>query len=192
MSLFSCHNISTSWNQCWDKILNELTQLKIKAHFKDISCPGQSFTIHHPPHQTSTTPCVKKNTHHIRHPPHQIPTKWDIHHTMCKKGNPPHQTSTKPCEVLVWWMFYFAYRMVDVLFYTWCGGCRAWSLSCLVDILVYTQCGGCLVWWMSGLVDVRWGGCLVWWMSGVVGACVVDVVQSAQTGQDYICLRNIS
>ena len=52
----------------------------------------------------------------------------------------------------------------------------------MVDVLFYTQCGGWLVWWMPGVVDVCCGGCpillMVWWISGVVDVCVVDVVQS--------------
>ena len=71
--------------------------------------------------------------------------------------------------------------VVDVPFYTWCGGCLVWWMSGVVDVLFYLWCGGCLVWWMSGVVDVRCGGCLVWWMSGVVDVCVVDVVQSCLT-----------
>ena len=45
--------------------------------------------IHHirqPPHQTSTTPCVKKDTHHTR-----------LTSPYVKKGHPPHHTSTTPC-----------------------------------------------------------------------------------------------
>ena len=86
---------------------------------------------------TSTTPDI----HHTRHPPHQTSTKPDNHHTLGKIGHPPHQTSTTP----------------DIHHTMW--GSR------VVDVLFYSQCGGCLVWWMSGAVDVRCGGCLVWWMS---------------------------
>ena len=54
--------------------------------------------------------------------------------------------------------------------------------SGVVDVPFYTRCGGCPVWWMSGVVDVLFypwcGGCLVWSMSGVVDVCVVDVIQS--------------
>ena len=68
--------------------------------------------------------------------------------------------------------------VVDVLFYTRCGGYLVWWMSSVVDV----WCDGCPVWWMSGVVDVlfyTWcGGCLLWWMSGVVDVCVVDVVQS--------------
>ena len=64
--------------------------------------------------------------------------------------------------------------VVDVPFYTWCGGCLVWWMSGVVDVLFYLWCGGCLVWWMSGVVDVRCGGCLVWWMSYFTHS-VVDV-----------------
>ena len=72
--------------------------------------------------------------------------------------------------------------MVDVLFYSWCGGCLVWSMFGVVDFLFYPYCGGCLVWWMSSVVDVQCGGWLVWWMSGVMDVCVVDVVQSDHLG----------
>ena len=73
--------------------------------------------------------------------------------------------------------------MVDVLFYTQCGGYPVWWMSGLVDV----WCGGCLVWWMSSVVDVWCGGCpilpMMWWMSVVVdvwfGGChkiIVDIV----------------
>merc|ERR1712055_762717 len=62
--------------------------------------------------------------------------------------------------------------VVDVPFYTWCGGCLVWWMSFFTYGVVDVWCGGCLVWWMSGVVDVWCGGCLilhtVWWMSGVV------------------------
>ena len=44
----------------------------------------------------------------------------------------------------------------------------------MVDVLFYTQCGGCLVWWMSGVVDVWCDGCLVWSISYFTHS-VVDV-----------------
>ena len=64
----------------------------------------------HLPHQTSTTPWVKKDIHHIRHPPHQTSTAQtsttqtsttpDIHHTLAKKGihhtrHPPHRPKSR-------------------------------------------------------------------------------------------------
>ena len=53
--------------------------------------------------------------------------------------------------------------VVDVLFYSWCGGCLVWSMSGVVDVPFLP-----IVWWMSDVVDVWCGGSPVWWMSGVV------------------------
>ena len=58
-------------------------------------------------------------------------------------------------------------------------------MSGVVDVLFYSLCGGCLVWSMSGVVDVLFLP-MVWWMSGAVDVCVVDVVQSSEAEEGVI------
>ena len=156
--------------------------------------------VRHPPHQTSTTPCVKWNIHHSQLNMY-VGIGMDI---SC-------QPLGDECK-LEGFCVPFGHRVGECTFLenvycgvvdVWCGGCPMWWMSGVVDVrcggclvwwmsgVVDVWCGGCLVWWMSyfthGVVDVRCGGCLcggcpflpmMWWMSGVVDVCVVDVVQS--------------
>ena len=135
---------------------------------------------------TTTTPDI----HHIGHPPHQTSTtpqytfSKNVHSpTLCPKGTqkPSNLHSSPNCwHDISNTNIHIQLTVVDVPFYTWCGGCLVWWMSFFTYGVVDVWCGGCLVWWMSGVVDVRCGGCLilhtVWWMSGVVdvwcGGCL--------------------
>merc|ERR1712001_451022 len=103
---------------------------------------GTTPDIHHtrhPPHRTSTTPDI----HHIGHPPHQTSTtpqytfSKNVHSpTLCPKGT--QKSSNLHSSPNCWHdisntNIHIQLTVVDVPFYTWCGGC--------------------LVWWMSGVVS---------------------------------------
>ena len=60
----------------------------------------------------------------------------------------------------------------------------------MVDVLFYTRCGGCLSWWMSGVVDFHCSG---WWISyfahGVVDVCVVQSLWECGIGLSEKAIR---